>query len=159
MIGRRWIIWLTLLLGLILDILPLPTWVVWLRPSWTLLVLIYWAMIMPYRVNVGYAFVLGLLIDLLQGSLLGEHALAMVVIIYIVAKLSKRIKVFPMQQQMLTIFFLLLLYQVIIFAIQGFIGQLPSSWLYWMAILVGTLFWPWVYILLHDWRGRLHFEV
>jgi rod shape-determining protein MreD len=156
---KPWLIWLTLLIALALDVLPLPGWVIWLRPSWVLLVLMYWALIMPYRVAVGYAFVVGLLLDLLQGSLLGLHALPFVLIIYVVAKAHKILKVFPMRQQMLVVFFLLLIEKIIIFAVQGFIGQLPSSWLYWLSILISTLLWPWVVILLHDWRHRAHFEV
>ena len=156
---RSWIILLSFLIALALDVLPLPTWVVWLRPSWTLLVLIYWVMVMPYRASVGFAFVLGLLLDLLQGTVLGVHALPMVLVAYCVAKLHRRFKNFPMRQQMLVIFLLVLFYKAVIFMLQGVLGHLPSSWLYWLSIVVSTLLWPWMFILLQDWRSRLHFEV
>lgn len=156
--GRNWIIWLTFLVALILDILPLPVWVQWLRPSWTLLVLIYWVMVMPYRVSVGYAFVLGLLIDLLQGSLLGLHVVALVAVTYFVAKLHRQFKAYPLRQQILMVLLLVFLYKLIIYAVLGFVGQLPHSLLYWLSIIISALLWPWVGLVLHDWRSRLHFE-
>ncbi|OGT30905.1 MAG: rod shape-determining protein MreD [Gammaproteobacteria bacterium RIFCSPHIGHO2_12_FULL_35_23] len=149
------VVWLTLLCALALDILPLPTWILWLRPSWTLLVLIYWVMMIPDRISVGYAFILGVLLDLLEGTVLGQHAVAMVLVIYLVAKFYKRMQVFAIQQQMLMVFLLLLLYKLIIFILQGFLGQLPTSLLYWISILVGTLLWPWIYLLLQGWRNRI----
>ena len=156
---RVWFIWLTLIVALALDILPLPVGVIWLRPNWMVLVLIYWIVVMPYRVSVGYAFVFGLKMDLLQGSILGEHAVAMIIVAYIAAKMQKQMQIFSLQQQMLAIFLLLLVYKIVIFAIQGFIGQLPGSFLYWLSVLVDVILWPWLYLLLQSWRSQLHFEV
>ena len=65
----------TLLIALILAMLPMPDWTIWLRPVWVLMVLIYWAMMIPYQVSVGTAWLTGLVVDLLNGTLLGEHAL------------------------------------------------------------------------------------
>ncbi len=155
---RSWIIWLTFLVALALDILPLPVWVQWLRPNWVLLVLIYWIMVMPYRVSVGYAFVLGLICDLLQGTLLGSQALVFVMVAYLVARFCRQIRMYPLRQQMLVVLLLIFFYKLIIYAVLGFIGQLSKVWLYWVSMLVSALLWPWLCLLLDDWRGRLHFE-
>jgi rod shape-determining protein MreD len=153
-IRGRWIIVVTILIALLLDILPLPAGVVWLRPMWSLLVVIYWVMALPYNVNVGLAFIVGLMLDLLSGSVFGEHAFAMVVIAYLVVKLHQRIRVGSFLQQMLVVFLFLLLYQAIIFLIQYIIGQIPHSFLYWSSSIISAILWPWVFIILRDCRRR-----
>jgi rod shape-determining protein MreD len=153
---NRWFIVLTFLIALMLDVLPLPGWVIWLRPQWTLLVLIYWVMALPSAVGIISAFSVGILLDLLNNTLLGEHAFAMVIIAYVVIKLHKLIRVYPLLQQMLVVFVFVLLYQLIIFGIQGIIGQLPHTFLYWLTVFISTILWPWVFVLLRDCRRRFY---
>jgi rod shape-determining protein MreD len=142
---------LTLVVAFILTLLPMPGWAVWLRPAWVLMVLIYWAMVMPDRVNVGSAWITGIFLDALEGTLLGEHALALTVIIYFVVRMSSRLCMFSLVQQGLIIFFLVLFYQFILFCIQGFLGVLPNSWFFWASSFTSMLLWPWVYSIL---RGK-----
>src|SRR4029077_2915539 len=98
---------------------------------WVLMVLIYWAMMTPYRISVGFAWVLGIIVDLLNGTVLGEHALAYTIVIYFVSKIHIRLRMYPLLQQGMSIFLFVLLYQFIIYCVQGFIGELPGSHLYW----------------------------
>jgi rod shape-determining protein MreD len=140
------------MMALMLMLLPMPDWTVWLRPVWLLLVLIYWAMVMPYQVGVGVAWVVGIIEDLLTSSMLGEHALALSFVIYLVSSLHIRLKVSPLLQQSLMVLLFVLLYQFIIYCIQGFIGELPSSHLYWLSPLTSMLLWPWFFILMNDYR-------
>lgn len=146
------VITLTLVVGLILALMPMPDWTVWLRPAWILLILIYWAIYLPSQVNVGVAWLTGLLIDLLTGTLLGEHALAFTLIIYLVTRMHIRMRMYPLLQQGFIIFFFCSLYQFILYCIQGFIGQLPGSHLYWLSPIVSTLLWPWLFVLMRDCR-------
>lgn len=145
-------IFITLSLALFLALLPMPDWTIWLRPCWVLLVLIYWAMTVPFRVSVGTAFIMGLVLDLFNGVLLGEHALAFTVIIYFVNRIHIRLRMFPLLQQGLFVFLLVLLYQFIIYCIQGFIGNLPNSHLYWLSSVSSMLLWPWLFVLMRDCR-------
>lgn len=144
----------TIFVALLLTILPMPDWTIWLRPAWVLLVLIYWSMDVPYQVNVGVAWTVGILLDVLTGTLLGEHALALTIVIYIVSRMHSRLHMFPLLQQSLSVFVLVLFYQFILYCVQGFIGQLPHGWLYWSSALTSMLLWPWVYSILRDWRRR-----
>lgn len=141
---------MTLMIALILAMLPMPDWTIWLRPAWVLLVLIYWAMTVPYRVSVGTAWLMGILVDLLNGTLLGEHALAYTIVIYFVTRIHIRLRMYPLLQQGLSILLFVLLYQFILYCIQGFIGQLPTSHLYWLSTITSMLFWPWLFVLMRD---------
>lgn len=142
----------TLLIALILALLPMPDWTTWLRPAWVLLVLIYWAMVIPARVSVGTAWIMGLLMDLLYGTLLGEHALAYTIVVYCVSRMHIRLRMYPMLQQGFTILLFVLMYQFILYCVQGFIGDVPSSPLYWLSAVTSMLLWPWLFVLMRDCR-------
>ena len=135
---------LSLLVALILTILPLPIWMMWVSPPWILLVLIYWVLHDSYRVGVGMAWGMGMLMDLLCGTLLGEHALALTIVIYIVLRMRMRLCMYPLLQQGASIFCFTLLYLFILYTIQGFLNAAPGSALYWVAALSSLLCWPWV---------------
>ena len=135
-----WFIVLTIFIALMLDVMPLPDWVVWLRPQWTLLVMIYWIMALPSYIGFFYAFCIGVLLDLLNGTLLGEHAFAMLIVAYVVIKLHQLIRVYPVMQQTLIIFVLVALYRAVIYIIQGVSGELSHTMAYWLTVFVSTIF-------------------
>jgi rod shape-determining protein MreD len=145
---------LTLLAAIILTLLPMPDWTIWLRPVWVLMVLIYWAMMTPYLVGVGVAWITGLIMDLLNDTLLGEHALAFTIVIYLVGRMHIRLRMYPMLQQGFSIGMFVLIYLFILYCIQGFIGQLPGSHLYWLAAVTSMLLWPWLFVVMRDCRSR-----
>jgi rod shape-determining protein MreD len=145
-------IFTTLVLALVLALLPMPDWTVWLRPAWVLMVLAYWAMTVPNRVGVGIAWVTGIMVDLLNGTLLGEHALAFSLVIYFVSRMHMRLHMYPLLQQGMSLFVFVLLYQFVLYCVQGFIGELPDSHLYWLSSVTSMLLWPWLYILMRDCR-------
>ena len=72
-----------ILLALMLTLVPLPEALDPLRPDWVVLILIYWAMTAPRSYNVGSAWIIGILLDVAQGTLLGQHALALCVVVYV----------------------------------------------------------------------------
>lgn len=153
---RNWsAIFLSLFLAIILMLMPMPDWAIWYRPAWVLLVLIYWAMTSPNQVNVGVAWFIGLIVDLLNGTLLGEHALGYTVVIYMVSRVYLRLRMAPVIQQGFSVLFFVLIYQFILYCIQGFIGELPTRSLYWMSSVTSMLLWPWLYLVLQDFhRGQ-----
>jgi len=77
-----WVPIVTLLIAFMLSALPMLEWVQWGWPEWVLIVFIYWVIALPHRFGLGWAFILGLLLDLLQGNHLGVNALAMVVVTF-----------------------------------------------------------------------------
>jgi rod shape-determining protein MreD len=156
MIGvNNWIVIpLTFLVALMLMLLPMPDWAVWFRPAWVLLVLIYWNIVLPYRVSVGTAWLLGMMLDVIHGTTLGEHAFALTVVSLVVVRMHARLHMFPLLQQGLAVFFLVIFYEFIVYCIRGFVGDLPRGWLYWSPALTSMLIWPWIYTMLRDCRRR-----
>ncbi len=150
------IIALTLVIALMLSIVPLPSSVVVMWPDWVALVMIYWAMALPHRVSIGVAWGLGLLLDTLVGTLLGEHALALIIIIYGVIKLHVRLRLYPLWQQAVVVFFLLCSYRLVIFWMQGLLNYPPQGWQYWCTPVIDMLLWPWLYYLLRAVRKKFN---
>ena len=136
----------TCLVALILTIIPLPLWLIQISPLWVLLVLMAWLLEAPQQVGLGVALVMGIALDLLQGTLLGEHALALIMVAIVVSHLRARLRMFPLLQQGLCVFCFALLYLFIIYTIQGMMDGLPDHLflLYWVAAMTSLLIWPWV---------------
>jgi rod shape-determining protein MreD len=154
--SRLLIIGLTLSIAMMLTILPLPPWATWLRPMWVMLVVIYWCLALPEQFSVGMAWLIGLLLDVLQGTLLGQHALALAVVAYIIVKFHPRIRLYPIWQKTLVVFIVSFVYLALIYWIQGIIGILPKTWEAWFPAITTTLLWPWVFIILRDLRRKFN---
>jgi len=153
--GGILIIALSFLLALLLSILPVPGWILLVQPPWLTLIVIYWVVAVPHRVSLGIAWLLGLLLDALYGTLLGEHALALCVVAYLAQRLHRQIRMFPLTQQAMSVFLLVIIYQIVLLWIQGIIGQLNDS-AYWFCVpaLTSMLFWPWIAMLLRYYQRR-----
>ena len=138
----------------ILAMLPLPDWAELFRPEWVTLVLIYWCLALPERVGVGIGWLLGLVLDVIHGSLLGQYALGLAVVAYLALQLHQRIRVYPLWQQAFTILMLTALQQMLVLWVKGVTGHSPNTWLYWLPTLTSSLLWPWTFLLLRDLRRR-----
>lgn len=142
----------TLLMGYILQIIPLPDSVQLYRPNWIAIILIYWSMALPETVRLIFAFVAGLIMDVLLGTLLAQHSLAFVIIIYINLAFNLRIRVLSLGRQAAYVFALLLINQFIIVWIEGMTGSNPPVLAYILPAVTGMVIWPWAYIILRDIR-------
>ncbi|HMM66928.1 MAG TPA: rod shape-determining protein MreD [Dokdonella sp.] len=143
------------LLAFLLQLAPLPQAALPFKPYWIALVLIYWAIEAPDRVGLGFAFVLGLAGDILAGQLLGEQALRLIILAFIVLRFRSRLRFFPMGQQTLAVLGLLLNDRIVVMMIRGFSGDPIPAVGFWVAPLVGMLAWPFVFLLLDDLRARV----
>lgn len=151
-----WVIIITILIAYILTLLPMPDWTVWLRPAWVLMVMVYWILMLPEQIGIGSAWLAGIFLDILEGTLLGEHALAMTIVAYFAVKLCIRLRMYPILQQSFSILIFAFIYNFVLYCVQGFVGKLPTSGLFWLSPIVTMLFWPWVHVLLQDVRRRFH---
>ena len=142
----------TIVVSLMLTVMPLPAWADAFRPDWVALTLIYWAMTLPRTWSVGSAWIVGIVLDVAQGTILGQHALALSVVVFMTARFHLLMRVFPMQQLTATVFALLALYQFLLFWVNGVAGIDVPAVTYWGPVLSGTAFWPLVVIALRGVR-------
>ena len=149
-----WVLPVSLLLALLLGLVPLPGLVQPLRPYWLALVLTYWVIETPDRAGLGFAFCIGLLADLLYGGILGEQALRLVVMAFILDRFRARMRFFPLSQQALVVGVLLLNDRVVTAAIHVVMGAPQLPWMYWCAPVLGMLLWAPLHFVLDALRLR-----
>jgi len=142
----------TFLIGLMLSQMPLPDMFEWGRPEWVAMVLIYWVMALPQRVGIGSAWVVGLLLDLLKGSVLGVNALALTLVAFMTLLLHQRLRMFPLWQQALMVFVLVGINQLTFHWMQRVTGTAGNSLLFLLPSVVSAVLWPWVFVVLRGIR-------
>jgi rod shape-determining protein MreD len=151
------IILFTLLIALMASIMPMPLNADAFRPDWVLIVLMYWCMALPGRVNIITAWVMGFLLDVLLGSVLGVHAAAMAISIYIVIGNHQKIRNFSIWQQALITGVLAALYHLVVFWLQRFLIDVVFLTSYLYPVITTIVLWPWVFYLLR--RVRRNFSI
>lgn len=145
---KPWILPVSLVIALLLGLLPLPELLQPLRPYWLALVLAYWVVESPERVGLGIAFASGVLADLVYGGVLGEQALRLVIMTFILQRFRARIRFFPMSQQILAIGGLLFNDRIVSAVVHIVVGEPTLPWAYWWAPLLGMALWPLIFVLL-----------
>lgn len=149
---------LSLLLGVILMIIPLPFESHWFKPEWMSIILIFWIISEPGLVGVGTAWCIGLLMDGLKGGLLGQTALSMTVVAYLAQGLASRLKLQPFWHQLLCMLVLVGFGQLILLMIRCCMGYPPTTALVWLSTITSLLVWPWIFRILSRYRhSSLHF--
>ncbi|MDQ2640437.1 MAG: rod shape-determining protein MreD [Pseudomonadota bacterium] len=146
------LVWITVLIAVVLTLLPLPQAVSIVWPNLVLLTVLYWSTMAPAIGGVLVGFAAGLALDVLGGAQLGQHAFAFSVLTYLAIKLHLLTRSKPIFEQAIFVLLGLLLYEAILWAIDGFSSRSTGSWLRWMHVPVGAILWPIVVGLL----GRLH---
>jgi rod shape-determining protein MreD len=128
--------------ALVLTVLPLPPWLDMLRPAFLVLAVLYWSVNAPRAGGIALGFFAGLALDVFQGPVLGEHALALSLIAYITVREHQRIRSKPVIQQALIVFAALIVYEIVLFMIDGWTGHAVTTPLRWVHTLTGALIWP-----------------
>ena len=150
----QWVIVTSFIVALMLMALPMPDWAGIWRPAWVALVLIYWCMALPERIGIMVAFTLGIFLDVLTGTLLGQNALALSVVAYITLQFYQRVRVLPLWQQGITVFGLAFIHQVLLLWINGIQGMPVSFSAYLASPLISMVLWPWIFVVLRDLRRK-----
>lgn len=149
-------IWLSLVLALCLQVMPLPdAWLIW-RPDWLGLTLVYWCVVAPQRVGVFYGFMLGLLLDLIEGSPLGQNALVFSLLAYLSLLLYQRMRAYALVQQAVMVFILLGIVQLVEQWLRTIFGPFSINLAFLLSALIGAVLWPWFFTLLQAGRRRLN---
>lgn len=143
---------ISFIFALLLQMIALPDWAVSLRPDWLALVLVYWCIALPERVGVGIGWLTGLILDVANGALLGQNALALAIVAYLAIRLHQRIRLFPLWQQSVSVLLLITLHLMLVLWIKGSVGQSSETWAYWLPALTSLLAWPLVFNVLRGLR-------
>jgi rod shape-determining protein MreD len=120
----------------------LPSAVDAFRPDLLVLVVFYWSIESPRAGGLALAFFAGLALDVINGVVLGQHALALTLIAAWATNLRLRLRVFSVLSQSLTIFMMLTLYQFLLFWIDGATGNPVVNYGRWLAPVIGGVLWP-----------------
>jgi len=148
-----WFILLTFVFGLLANIAPGSGVTLILRPDFLALVILYWCIQEPRYVGVGVAWVLGLVMDVADATVFGQHALGYAVLAYSAEYFRRRVLRFPLWQQAPQVAVLLVVCAALIFVVR-FVGGAPMpSWTYFVPPIVGALLWPPLSVLL-QWPQR-----
>ena len=138
----RWPIWVVLLIATALVSLPLPNSFTPFRPPWATLAVIYWVMMWPRMFGIGSAWIVGLILDILQGELMGQHAFALSVVAYLTLRFHLQIRIFPLWQLTITVLALLAIEAFILFWIDGVVGNPAVGFARWTQVISGAILWP-----------------
>jgi rod shape-determining protein MreD len=152
--SRRMPVIMSFVFGLMLTIMPLPDALAAFRPDWLAMLVIYWAMQLPRTWSVGTAWIVGIVLDASQGTLLGQHALALCCVAFITVRFHLLMRVFPVPQLTASVFPILAIYQFLLFWINGVAGVDAPSIAYWGPVISGTLLWPVMMAFLSGLRYR-----
>ena len=148
-----WFILITFFFGLLANIAPASGVTLALRPDFLALVILYWCIQEPRYVGVGVAWMLGLVMDVADATVFGQHALAYAVLAYAAEYFRRRVLRFPLWQQAPQVAVLLLLCAGLVLLVR-FVGGAPlPRWTYVVPPIVGALLWPFLSVLL-QWPQR-----
>ena len=151
------VILLSFLVAYVLAVLPLPQWLLWARPEWVALALIYWTIALPHRVGIVTALLLGVGLDVLEGAVMGQNAFALVVVALLSLMLYQRLRVYSLVQQAGVVFVLIGINQLICQWVQNLEGAGAPTLLFLLPAFSSALLWP---VVLHILRGlRRHYRV
>jgi rod shape-determining protein MreD len=132
----------TCIIALVLTVAPLPPWPAILRPAFLVLVLLYWSIMYPRAAGMMLAFIGGLTIDVFQGSLLGEHALALTFLSYLAVRFNLLMRAKPLFEQSLFVFAALMVYETLLWMLDGWSGHPLTTPARWAHTATGALIWP-----------------
>ncbi len=138
------------IISLVLSILPMPELIADFRPPWVLLLVLYIEYFLPGNFNQTTLLFVGLLLDVLLATVIGEHSFALLFVTWIASSKSRRFQFFSMMQQIFLVGFFCLLYQAIIALISALLGFHYSLFMPVASAIIGMFLWPWIRLLGED---------
>lgn len=139
---RPGFILLTLAAALLANLLPWSGWLGWLVPDFVALIVLYWCVHEPRKIGFLAAWSLGLLMDIADGSLFGQHALAYIILAYAGMVLHRRVQRFSMGPQVLHVIPLLLFTDLVVLLVRAISGADFPGFAYFLGSFTGAALWP-----------------
>ncbi len=145
---QPWFVLLTLLFALVANMAPASGVFMALRPDFLAVVLLYWCIQAPRYVGVGTAWFVGLVMDVADATLFGQHALAYAVLAFAADYFRRRVLRFPLWQQAVQVAVLLVATAGLVLVVRFTGGAPMPRWTYAAPPIVGALLWPLLSVLL-----------
>jgi rod shape-determining protein MreD len=139
-------IWGSLLLALLANMLPLGR-TAWM-PDIVAVVLVFWSVHQPQRVGIGVAFFFGLLMDVHQAALLGQHALAYTALSFLAITIHRRLLWFSVPSQAVQVLPLFAAAHAIELALRMITGGVFPGLYILLAPLIESVLWPVISVVL-----------
>lgn len=138
----------SLVAALLANLLPWSGWLLWLRPDFVALIVLYWCIEEPRRIGFAAAWALGLMMDVADGTLFGQHALAYSLLAFAGIVLHRRVQRFSVAPQTLHVIPLLLMTDLIVLAVRMLAGGDFPGYQYFAGSVTAGLLWPFLAVLL-----------
>lgn len=139
--ASNWFVAASLIVALIFNFLPLQGHILLLRPDFLAITIAYWNVNHPYKMGMSVAFGMGLMMDVGNAGILGQHALAYCVVVYLTVIFGRRLRLFNSMQQAPQIGLILLIMQIVIVLVAVTSGSMLPHWQYFLATVTGALLW------------------
>lgn len=152
------VIYLSFFFSMCLTVLPWSNQVATFMPHWTLMTLMYWSIALPYKVSIGTGFMIGLLFDVLTGSLLGLNTLAFCIAAFLSHTMYSQIRNYLIWQQAGFLLFFFLSIQLLMLWITQLASSTNTDYTYWFQALTSALLWPFVFATLRLTRRRFRVQ-
>lgn len=131
------------LMAFILTIIPVPHAISVFRPPWVLMFVLYIQFFLPRYFRVTWLFFLGLSLDIVLASVIGEHAFALLLTSWFATSKARRFQFFSIAQQMILIAIFCLMYQLVLVLIDESLGYNNEFSYAIGTVFISMLFWPW----------------
>jgi len=141
-------VFLSFFVAFILTAMPLPDMLMFARPEWVVLVVFYWTLYLPTRFGISVAWFVGLMLDVLDGNLLGLQAISTSGVAYIVLVIHQRLKLYPLPHQSIVVFLVVGLHLAFVHWAQGLTGIVSSGYAYLTPAISSAAIWTVVAVLL-----------
>lgn len=133
---------LSLIIAFTLTILPVRAEWIFYRPEWLALTFIHWGLVSPNKSSLLLAWFVGLMVDAVYGSIIGQHALGFTIVLFLTLRMRSRLLLDSGFQQLFLLCLVLGTYLLINLWILGITGNSPKGWSYWITVLTSLMVWP-----------------
>lgn len=148
------LVYLSLVAAILLNLLLLQDMALTLRPDFVALTLLYWSIHQQQHVGMSISFIMGLIMDVIDASIMGQHALAYCLMTYFALLLHRRLRIFNIFRQIPAILWMLLVAQIVIFLTGTLTGTYSAQWHVLLPSATGALTWPLICIVLGSLRKQ-----
>ncbi|MBI2313024.1 MAG: rod shape-determining protein MreD [Betaproteobacteria bacterium] len=138
----------TFVAAVLLNLLPWAGVLLWIKPDFVAVLVLYWCIHQPRKLGLAGAWALGLVMDIADASLFGQHALAYALLAFIGIVLHRRVLMFELRHQVLHVLPMLLAAQVIMVLVHLAAGAGFPGWSYFVGSALGAALWPVLSVLL-----------